>query len=72
MKFLPPTLFICLASFYFAFLAFLLAWRKLHNEELHNFCSAPSLIRMIKSRRMTLAGHVARIGEKSNEYWWES
>jgi hypothetical protein len=37
-------------------------WRKLHNEELHNLYSSPSIIRMIKSRRMGWAGHVARIG----------
>jgi hypothetical protein len=36
-------------------------WRKLHNEELHNLYSSPSLIRMIKSRRMRWAGYVARI-----------
>jgi hypothetical protein len=36
-------------------------WRKLHNEELHNLYSSPSVIRMIKSRRMKLAGHVARM-----------
>jgi hypothetical protein len=34
-------------------------WRKLHNEELHNFYSLPSIIRMIKSRRMGWVGHVA-------------
>jgi hypothetical protein len=34
-------------------------WRKLHNEELHNFFSSPSIIRIIKSRRMRWAGHVA-------------
>jgi hypothetical protein len=39
-------------------------WRKLHNEELHNMYSSPSIIRMIKSRRMRLAGHVTRMGEK--------
>jgi hypothetical protein len=33
-------------------------WRKLHNEELHNLYSSPSMIRMIKSRSMGLAGHV--------------
>jgi hypothetical protein len=33
--------------------------RKLHNEELHNLYSSPSIIRMIKSRRMRLAGYVA-------------
>jgi hypothetical protein len=40
-------------------------WRKLHNEELHNFYSSPCIIvRMIKSSRMRLAGHVARMGEE--------
>jgi hypothetical protein len=43
-------------------------WRKLHNEELHNLYSSPSIIRMIKSRRMRWAGHVARMEEKSNAY----
>jgi hypothetical protein len=43
-------------------------WRKLHNEELHNFCSSPNIIRMIKSRRMRWAGHVARIGVNRNAY----
>jgi hypothetical protein len=43
-------------------------WRKLHNEELRNLYSSPSIIRMIKSRRMRCAGHVARIGEKRNAY----
>jgi hypothetical protein len=37
-------------------------WRKLHNEELHDMYSSPSIIRIIKSRRMRWAGHVARIG----------
>jgi hypothetical protein len=41
-------------------------WRKLHNEELHNLYSSPSIIRMIKSRRMRWSGHVARMGEKRN------
>jgi hypothetical protein len=44
------------------------AWRKLHNEELHNLYSSPSIIRMIKSRRTRLAWHVARMGEKTNAY----
>jgi hypothetical protein len=35
-------------------------WRKLRNEELHSLYSSPSIIRMIKSRRMRWAGHVAR------------
>jgi hypothetical protein len=43
-------------------------WRKLHNEELHNVYSSPSKIRIIKSRRMRWAGHVARMGEKRNAY----
>jgi hypothetical protein len=41
-------------------------WRKLHNEELHNLYSSPRIIRIIKSRRMRWAGHVARMGEKRN------
>jgi hypothetical protein len=41
-------------------------WRKLHNEELHNLYSSPIIIRIIKSRRMRWAGHVARMGEKRN------
>jgi hypothetical protein len=43
-------------------------WRKLHNEELHNLYSSPSIIRMVKSRRMRLAGHVSGMGEKRNAY----
>jgi hypothetical protein len=43
-------------------------WRKLHNEELHSLYSSPSIIRMIKSRRMKWAGHVARMGENRNAY----
>jgi hypothetical protein len=41
-------------------------WRKLHNEELHDLYSSPSIIRIIKARRMRCAGHVARMGEKRN------
>jgi hypothetical protein len=43
-------------------------WRKLHNEELRELYSSPSIIRIIKSRRMRWAGHVARMGEKRNAY----
>jgi hypothetical protein len=43
-------------------------WRKLHYEELHNLYSSPSIIRIINSRRMRWAGHVARMGEKMNAY----
>jgi hypothetical protein len=38
--------------------------RKLHKEELHNMYSSPSIIRVVKSTRMKLAGHIARIGGK--------
>jgi hypothetical protein len=43
-------------------------WRKLHNEGLHNLYSSPSIIRIIKSKGMRWAGHVARMGEKRNVY----
>ena len=38
--------------------------RKLHNEELNDLCSLFNIVRMIKSRRMRWAGHVARMGER--------
>jgi hypothetical protein len=41
-------------------------WRKLHNEEPHDLYSSPSIIRIMKSKRMRWAGHVARMGEKKN------
>jgi hypothetical protein len=41
-------------------------WRKLHNEELRDLYSSPSIIRIITSRRMRWADHVARMGEKRN------
>jgi hypothetical protein len=43
-------------------------WRKLHNEELCDLYSSPSIIRIIKSRRMRWAGHVTRMREKRNAY----
>jgi hypothetical protein len=43
-------------------------WRKLHNEELHYLYFSPSIITIIKSRRMRWAGHVTRMGEKRNVY----
>jgi hypothetical protein len=39
-------------------------WRKLHNEELRDLYSSPSIIRVMKTRRMRWAGYVARLGEK--------
>jgi hypothetical protein len=39
-------------------------WRKLHNEELHDLYSSPSIIRIMKLRRMRWAGHVARMGRR--------
>jgi hypothetical protein len=49
-------------------------WRKLHNEELHDLYSSPSRIRIIKSRRMRWAGHIARMRRRGTriDYWWES
>jgi hypothetical protein len=49
-------------------------WRKLHNEELPDLYSSPSIIRIIKSRRMRWAGHVARMKRRGMliAYWWES
>jgi hypothetical protein len=41
-------------------------WRKVHTEEFRDFYSSSSIIRMIESRRMRWAGHVARMGEKRN------
>jgi hypothetical protein len=38
-------------------------WRKLHNEELNDLYSLPNIVRVLKSRRMRLAGHVTRMGE---------
>jgi hypothetical protein len=43
-------------------------WRKLHNKELRDLYSSPSIIRIIKSRIMRLVGHVEHIGEKRNLY----
>jgi hypothetical protein len=43
-------------------------WRKLHNEGLHNLYSSPNIIRIIKSRSMKWAGHLARMGETRNAY----
>jgi hypothetical protein len=48
--------------------------RNLHNEELHSLCSSPDIIRVIKSRRLRWAGHVARMGAMKvrRTFWLES
>jgi len=43
-------------------------WRKLHNEEPNDLYSSPNIVRVIKSRRMRWAGHVARMGERRGVY----
>jgi hypothetical protein len=43
-------------------------WSKLHNEELNDLYSSPNIVRVIKSRRMSWVGHVARMGEKRGVY----
>ena len=43
-------------------------WRKLHKEELRDVYSLPNIVRMVKSRRMRWAGHVARMGEGRGVY----
>jgi hypothetical protein len=43
-------------------------WRRLHNEELNDLYSSPNIIRVIKSKRMRWAGHVARMGEQRSAY----
>jgi hypothetical protein len=49
-------------------------WRRLHDEELHDLYSSPSIIRIMKARRMRWAGHVARMGRRITRTgcWWES
>jgi hypothetical protein len=43
-------------------------WKKLHNEELNDLYSLPNIVRVVKSRRMRWAGHVACMGEDSGVY----
>jgi hypothetical protein len=47
-------------------------WRKLHNEELNGLYSLPNIVRVIKSRTLRWAGHVARMGEGEvcTGFWW--
>jgi hypothetical protein len=50
-------------------------WRKLHNEELHGLYSSPSIVRVIKARRMRWTGHVASMGDVRGAYnifGWEA
>jgi len=49
-------------------------WRKLHNEELGDLYSLPNIVRVVKSRRMIRAGHVACMGEGEGctGFWWEN
>jgi hypothetical protein len=44
-------------------------WRKLHNEELNDLYSSPTIVGVIKSRRMKWIGHVANMREG---FWWEN
>jgi len=49
-------------------------WRKLHNKELNDPYFSPNIVRVIESRRMKWAGHVARMGERRGVYrgfFWE-
>jgi hypothetical protein len=49
-------------------------WRKLHIEELHNLFGSPSVIRIIKVRRVRWAGHVPYMGRRGMHagFWWEN
>jgi hypothetical protein len=44
------------------------SWRKLHNDELHSLYSSPNIVRVIESRRLRRARHVARMGEGRGVY----
>jgi hypothetical protein len=44
------------------------SWRKFHNDELHNMCSSPNIVREIKSRRKNWAVQVACMGEERGVY----
>jgi len=45
-------------------------WRKLQNEELSDLYSLPNILRVVKSRRIRWAGHVARMAEGCTGFWW--
>jgi hypothetical protein len=44
------------------------SWRKLHDDDLHSLYSSPNIVRVVKSRRMRWAGHVACMGEGRDVY----
>ena len=56
-------LYIYIYLFIYVMLRSIGKWRKLHNEELRDLYSLPNIVRVVKSRRMRWAGHVARMGE---------
>jgi hypothetical protein len=60
--------FFVIISFVYAFFTLLFEWRRLHNKELYALYSSPNIIRVIKSRRLRWAGHVARMGERRGAY----
>jgi hypothetical protein len=47
-------------------------WRKLHNEELHRLYSSPNIIRMVKTRKVRWAGHVAHMGRCIQNFRWNA
>jgi len=47
-------------------------WRRLHNEELNDLYPSPDIVRVIKSRKMRWAGHVAHMGEERGVYVGET
>jgi len=47
-------------------------WRRLHNEELHNFYSSPNIIRVIKSRKMRWMEHVVHMEDMHTVFWLEN
>ena len=55
---------IIIASICYLLIIRLMEWKRLHNEELNDLYSSPNIVRVIKSRRMRWAGHVAGMGEE--------
>ena len=52
----------------YKYICICISWRRLHNEELNDLYSSPNIVRVIKSRRMRWAGHVARMVEERGAY----